>query len=109
MVTQNNFVILCHCWQGTDRMTIMIACYCNRSRLYSVYDLGLLQIQDITDINKNFVEFLVKSFKIAKSFGKWEDTPFPKPKLAERWMWRTSFFAAPIKSESNAAPPSPAR
>ena len=34
MVTQNNFVILCHCWQDTDRMTIMIVCHCNRSRLY---------------------------------------------------------------------------
>ena len=35
MVTQNNFVILCHCRQDTDRMTIMISCHCNRSRLYS--------------------------------------------------------------------------
>ena len=34
MVTQNNFVILCHCRQETDRMTIMIVCHCNRSRLY---------------------------------------------------------------------------
>ena len=35
MVTQNNFVILCHCRQDTDRTTITIACHCNRPRLYS--------------------------------------------------------------------------
>ena len=33
MATQNNFVILCHCRQDTDRTTIMIAFHCNRSRL----------------------------------------------------------------------------
>ena len=33
MVTQNHFVRLCHCWQDTDRMTIMIGGHCNRSRL----------------------------------------------------------------------------
>ena len=34
MVTQNNFVILCHCRQDTDGMTNMIVRHCNRSRLY---------------------------------------------------------------------------
>ena len=39
MVTQNHFVILCHCRQDTDRMTIMIVCHCNHSRLYVVLEV----------------------------------------------------------------------
>ena len=39
MVTQNNFVILCHCQQDTNRMTIVIACHYNRSRLYQFLSL----------------------------------------------------------------------
>ena len=35
MVTRNNFVILCHCGQDTDCMTIVIVCHCNHSRLYT--------------------------------------------------------------------------
>ena len=53
MVTQNTFVILCHCRQDTDRMTIMIACHCNRSSLYLVYTVPIYLGEEILSVLHN--------------------------------------------------------
>ena len=61
MVTQNFFVVLCHCRQDMDRMTIMIACHCNHSRLYTQFRLYRLGIYNVFS---GYMDYILPKFRL---------------------------------------------